>query len=358
MDWAKLIRRMSPNAKPEIVAAIVDHIDQLTYYHLDTKLRSGHLFAHMSVETQGFTRLEENLNYTAERLVEVWPSHFGSVAAAESFAHNPKALAIKVYGARMGNVPGSEDGWTFRGQGGLDTTGRANVARLAMRLSISAEQAASWLIDPSHMFECACATFVLLDAEIAADHNDIEASTRAINGGLNGLKDREEALKKFNDAYDECLDHVSRVVATIATEASIVILPTAAPTAAAPVLIPLAAPKRNSNVAPFVRVIGAIALSLGITFYFQSPKPVVQPASAPIVTTAPLEAPKAPVVHLMPIDEFKNPPTRLVLNLSRMKGDLRYVAPRKVKRAPSPVFGADFARRARKLDAEIGHHKS
>ena len=366
MDWAKLIRRMSPGAKSEIVAAIVDHIDQLSYFHLDTKLRSGHLFAHMSVETQGFTRLEENLNYTAARLVEVWPSHFDSIAAAEPFAHNPKALAIKVYGARMGNIPGSQDGWTFRGQGGLDTTGRDNTARLAKHLGVNVTQAASWLIDPLHMFQCACATFVLLDAEIAADRGDLEGSTRAVNGGLNGLKDREEALKRFNDSYEECVGarapgpSVDEQVEQPPIVATPVFVPrVATPIVAAPVVISPATPPKKSNMAAFVRVIVALAMSLGSLFYFQLPKPVVQPTPAPIVIAAPVEAPKASIAHLVPIDEFENPPTRLILDLARIEyAPPKKPAPAKKRHVAAPVFGPHFARRAHRLDAEIEHHET
>lgn len=76
----------------------------------------------------------ENLNYTsAARIRQVWPSRFPSEAAAKPFAGNPQALANKVYGGRMGNV-GVDDGWTYRGRGFVQITGRDNYARAGRKL--------------------------------------------------------------------------------------------------------------------------------------------------------------------------------------------------------------------------------
>lgn len=74
-------------------------------------------------ETGGLTVLVENMNYRAERIVQVWPSRFRTIEEATPYAHNPEKLANKVYGGRMGNThPG--DGWRFIGRGLLQITGR------------------------------------------------------------------------------------------------------------------------------------------------------------------------------------------------------------------------------------------
>jgi len=78
------------------------------------------------------TPQRENLNYkTAAQIRKTWPSRFPTDASAVPFVRKPKSLANKVYNGRLGNRETSDDGWTYRG-GGLDQlTGRDNYRRLA-----------------------------------------------------------------------------------------------------------------------------------------------------------------------------------------------------------------------------------
>lgn len=78
----------------------------------------------------------ENLNYTAARLVQVFPSKFKSLTLAKPYAHNPEHLANRVYAGILGN--GSEssgDGWRFRGHG-YQTTGRQHFTTFAGILGV------------------------------------------------------------------------------------------------------------------------------------------------------------------------------------------------------------------------------
>jgi len=210
-DWHRVVLAISPHAKPSIVSMVADHADRVfAKYNINTPRRQAHLLAHMAVESQGFTRLHEDLDYLAQRLHEVWPSHFSSVEAASNYAHNPKGIALKVYGDRMGNRPGTMDGWTFAGSGLLQETGRENVERLGKKLGVTAEQAAIWLTDQDHALECAVAVFIIVGALPYADKDDIVGSTKHVNGGENGLADRRSALKrayaalkKFASAQEE-----------------------------------------------------------------------------------------------------------------------------------------------------------
>jgi predicted chitinase len=196
-NWNHVVRNLAPNARPEIVAMIADHADeQFAKWGITTIRRQAAVLAHACVETEGFTRLEENLNYSAERLHEVWPNRFPSVAAAQPYAHNPRALAIKVYGGRMGNLPNTEDGWIFRGKGIWQCTGHNNCVDLGKKLGVGPDVAAAWLIHPEHALECVCALFSLLGVGPSADSGNLTEQTKRINGGYNGLTERKEAFAK------------------------------------------------------------------------------------------------------------------------------------------------------------------
>jgi putative chitinase len=68
--------------------------------------------------------LQERLTYNPERICAVWPKRFPTLASAIPYSHNPRGLANKVYGGRMGNVE-PEDGWDFAGKCPIMLTGRA-----------------------------------------------------------------------------------------------------------------------------------------------------------------------------------------------------------------------------------------
>lgn len=195
--WREAIKRMAPNATPKIVDMVADHADSVFQQNgIISMRRQASILAHMCVETGGFRTLEENLNYSAPRLEQVWPNRFPTLEVAQQYAHDPKKLANKVYGNRMGNVPGTDDGWIFRGQGLLQVTGRENVTNLARRLGVTPETAAHWLTDPDHALECAAQVYNMLGVGPYADRGDMVGQTRRVNGGLNGLQERKDAYNK------------------------------------------------------------------------------------------------------------------------------------------------------------------
>ena len=74
----------------------------------------------------------ENLNYTtASQIKKTWPSRFASVAAAQPYVRQPQKLANKVYGGRMGNNT-NNDGWTYRGRGLVQITGKDNYKKYGL----------------------------------------------------------------------------------------------------------------------------------------------------------------------------------------------------------------------------------
>lgn len=162
---------------------------------LDSPGRLAHFLAQVCHETGGLTILVENLHYRAERLMEVWPSRFPTLSAARPFAGNPEALANAVYGGRMGNVhPG--DGWRYIGRGLLQITGRETYARIGTALGIDLVGQPYLAVSPDHAVAIAVEEWRRSGCMRYADLDDVVEVTRAINGGLIGLRDRREWLLK------------------------------------------------------------------------------------------------------------------------------------------------------------------
>jgi len=160
-------------------------------------LRLHHLLAQIGHETAGLTRLEESLHYGADRLCAVWPGRFPSVAAAQPFAGNPRGLAERVYGGRLGNGPdGSGDAWRFRGRGYIQITGRANYARVGRAAGLDLEAAPELAAAPEHGLAVALAFWSWKGLNALSDSDDLVAVTRRINGGSHGLADRRAWLDK------------------------------------------------------------------------------------------------------------------------------------------------------------------
>jgi putative chitinase len=169
-------------------------------YGIATPLLAAHVMAQISHECGAGHEVVENLNYTAARMMQVWPSRFPTLAAAAPYAGNPKALADKVYNGRMGNAPGSDDGWNFRGRGASQTTGREGYARLAKATGLDLVANPDRVNEPAHFLECGVADFVLCGCLPFAKADDILNVTRRLNGGTVGLAQREAWLAKWKAA--------------------------------------------------------------------------------------------------------------------------------------------------------------
>jgi putative chitinase len=125
---------MFPNANDDDMELLAQMINDLgAEFGIDTKAELQHFLAQAGHETGGFTDLNvtENLNYSASRLVEVWPSRFSQTDPSkldpDNYDNNPQALANVVYCCRLGNGnEASGDGWTYRGRGIFQLTGKDN----------------------------------------------------------------------------------------------------------------------------------------------------------------------------------------------------------------------------------------
>jgi putative chitinase len=155
------------------------------------------------------TPIVENMNYSAKRITQVWPSRFKTIAAAEPYAHNPAKLGNNVYANRLGNGDAaSGDGYKYRGRGiGAQFTGRVNYEKfsklfnidlvnnpdLAMDNKIGAE--ILYLGSTKGLF-----TGVSLGNYINENETDFVNARRVVNNDVkrSGKKIAEDAVKFLN----------------------------------------------------------------------------------------------------------------------------------------------------------------
>ncbi len=139
-------------------------------------------------ESGRLATVEEDLNYSAIRITQVWPNRFPNHTAAAPYARNPRALANRVYNGRMGNV-GPNDGWRYRGRGLIQITGRNNYSLAADLTGLPLLDQPDLLLQQEPALRASIAWWEesVPDAALAS----VARVTRAVNGGAHGLAERE-----------------------------------------------------------------------------------------------------------------------------------------------------------------------
>ncbi len=187
---------IAPNARGTYQDAFTRADVDLDAYGINAnRLRLVHFMAQILHETDGLTILRENMNYRAERIVDVWPSRFATVDDARPFAHNPEGLANKVYGGRMGNDQNG-DGWKYIGRGLLQITGKESYARYGNALGINLAGNPDQAFDPAWTIRIAAEEWKAGNCNSLAEADDVRRITKVINGGLTGFASRKEWLEK------------------------------------------------------------------------------------------------------------------------------------------------------------------
>jgi putative chitinase len=178
-------------------------IDDMVSHEINTPLRAAHFLAQAAHESGGFKFKSENLNYSKESLLKVFPKYF-TAASAEGYHRQPEKIASRVYANRMGNGDeASKDGWKYKGRGYIQLTGKDNYkafsewAKEPTILSNPDQVAddkyaglsAIWFWNKNGLSKIA-------DADNLRDDKTLIKITSRVNGGTHGLADR---LERFND---------------------------------------------------------------------------------------------------------------------------------------------------------------
>lgn len=159
---------------------------------LNTSRRVRHFLAQCAHETGGFRRLVESLVYRDPVRLDSLFSAVRDVQHARALiAGGEQAIANCVYANRCGNGDArSFDGWTYRGRGYLQVTGRANYRKIGTEVGLPLEGQPELLGEPKSAAIAAATYWRLHGINTAADADNVRYVTQRINPALAGLDDR------------------------------------------------------------------------------------------------------------------------------------------------------------------------
>lgn len=158
---------------------------------------ASHFFAQCAHESGNFVLFRENLNYSADGLLRIFPKYFDLVKARQ-YARQPERIANRVYANRMGNGDeASGDGWRYRGRGAIQLTGKNNYREFADWIGkpIDPDQVADeYAFESAQFFFDRNKLWTFCD-EVTDTH--IALLTKKINGGLHGIEDRKKKTHTY-----------------------------------------------------------------------------------------------------------------------------------------------------------------
>ena len=194
MITAEFLRRIG--VKPEWLDPLTAAADGYGISLADE--REAMWVAQCAHESQGFTVLVENLNYSPQGLLAVFGRRF-TPAEAVDYAHDGERIANRAYGGRNGNGDeASGDGWRFRGRGLLQITGRGNYGRCAAAIGEDLLAHPEMLERPMFAAKSAAWYWMSNGLNQLADEGAFAAITRRINGpAMDGQHERERWLAKI-----------------------------------------------------------------------------------------------------------------------------------------------------------------
>ena len=164
--------------------------------------QAAHFFGQCAHESGGFKVFSENLNYSDKGLNSIFKKYFPTIASTAGYARKPEKIANKVYANRMGNGPESSgDGWTYRGRGPIQLTGKDNYTAFAAAIGRPDVLTNPDLVVGELAFESALWFFrkngLLAIADKGVTDAIITQITKRVNGGTHGLDDRLKKTKQY-----------------------------------------------------------------------------------------------------------------------------------------------------------------
>jgi putative chitinase len=206
-----------PDADGEKLNAIARELDlRIVSGQLDTRERLIHFLAQMKQEAGDSARLVENLNYNPANLRVRYRFFRQNPDLSEQFGRtadhsaDPVMIANLGYGNRMGNGDAaSGDGWTYRGRGLFQLTGRANYRdftdwhQATFGESIDFESDPDRAAEPVYAVRSAVYFWLEHDLPALADKglnaSAVREMTLRINGSNVTAKERADKMTSIRD---------------------------------------------------------------------------------------------------------------------------------------------------------------
>ena len=207
LEDMSFLRLASPRANEEILRGLARADKPLSRFGIDvTPNQLIHVLSQSATETFGIRTLTESMNYSADRLVAVFPSRV-TRTEAEAISGDWRATANHIYGGawgkeNLGNIPGTDDGWNFRGSGYLQLTGRYNFTQIGDRLGVALETQPDDVREPEMGLDAALEYWKWRNVAEISETGTIRDVRIAINGGTNGLRETSVWHAVIKDAYE------------------------------------------------------------------------------------------------------------------------------------------------------------
>jgi predicted chitinase len=169
------LRAIMPNLPASKAALFLPHLNEaMAQYGIDSMMRTAAFVAQLAHESGEFRWMEE-----------IW----GPTPAQRRYE------PVTDLSQRLGNTePG--DGKRFKGRGPIQLTGRANYRRFGDLLGIDLMAAPEQAAAPEAAFRVAALYWKSRGLNELSDAENFREITRRINGGFNGLADRQKYFER------------------------------------------------------------------------------------------------------------------------------------------------------------------
>lgn len=202
MYTSSLLQAVCPKTKKATLDSYLGPLNEVaTYYDMfENRERAASFLAQIAHESGDLNAVKENLNYSADGLRKIFSKYFPTDSLAAMYARRPVQIANRVYANRMRN--GNEesgDGYRFCGRGLIQITGRDNYTKFATALDMTIDDTVTYMETPAGACASAGWFWDTNSLNDYCDQGDFIGLTKRINGGTNGLADRQQ---KYEIAYN------------------------------------------------------------------------------------------------------------------------------------------------------------